>query len=196
MSRRVRLTVTAILSITFVVGGLAVAGVSAVQIYSSAQEQDKDLLPSAQAIWLQNEVSTIRESASVPIGTFLGTINIPSIKKTVNIFQGTDTQELKEGVGHYVGSVLPGVIDNSVLSGHRDTVFSNLGKVKLGSSILITTQDGIFNYKVERIRIVDQNDRTVIVPTKIATLTLSTCYPFTFIGSAPKRYVVVATLRP
>jgi len=121
-------------------------------------------------------------------------MNIPAINKTVNIFQGTDEKELTAGVGHFLGSVLPGVIDNSVFAGHRDTVFSNLGKVKMGSLIILKTQFGTFIYKVDRIRIVDQNDRTVIVPTTQATLTLSTCYPFEFVGSAPQRYIVSGSL--
>jgi LPXTG-site transpeptidase (sortase) family protein len=135
-------------------------------------------------------------SKSVPEGTFLGTIRIPSIDKKVNIFQGTTEDVLSRGVGHFVHSVMPGVKDNSVLAGHRDTVFSNLGKVKVGAFILITTQNGTFIYKVHRLRIVEANDRTVIVPTPEATLTLSTCYPFSFIGHAPKRYIVSATLVP
>jgi sortase A len=89
---------------------------------------------------------------------------------------------------------MPGVKDNSVISGHRDTVFSNLGKVKIGARIVITVESGRYVYQVERIRIVSSNDRTVIVPTEEATLTLSTCYPFIFVGNAPERYIVVAKL--
>jgi sortase A len=66
----------------------------------------------------------------------------------------------------------------------------------MGAFILITTKNGTFIYKVNRIRIVDKSDRTVIVPTPSATLTLSTCYPFRYIGNAPKRYIVQAKLIP
>ena len=89
---------------------------------------------------------------------------------------------------------MPGVKDNSVLAGHRDSVFSKLGKLVRGDLIIIKTSSGTFKYSVTRMRIVLANDRTVIVPTPTATLTLSTCYPFHFIGPAPKRYIVSAQL--
>jgi sortase A len=91
---------------------------------------------------------------------------------------------------------MPGQSDNTVIAGHRDTVFSSLGKIRKGASIVITTRDGIFTYLVTGTRIVGKNDRTVIVPTESATVTLSTCYPFRFVGSAPKRFVVTGTLAP
>ena len=128
------------------------------------------------------------------VGTVFGTLTIPRIKKTIPIVEGTGASELKKGVGHYIGSVLPGVADNSVLAGHRDSVFRNLGQVKLGDLLTITTDWGVFNYKVSKIRIVKADDKTVIVPTRSAVLTLSTCYPFSYIGSAPKRYIVQADL--
>jgi sortase A len=97
-------------------------------------------------------------------------------------------------VGHYVGSVLPGVSDNSVLAGHRDSVFRNLGDVKLGDLMTVRTDYGVFVYEVHKIRIVKADDKTVIVPTADAVLTLSTCYPFRYVGNAPKRYIVQAGL--
>jgi sortase A len=127
-------------------------------------------------------------------GAYIGTISIPALKKTLPIYQGTENSQLEKGVGHFEGSVLPGQHDNSVLAGHRDGVFSHLGKLKLGDLLIVKTVNGNFTYKVSRFRIVDQNDRTVIVPTKGAVLTLSTCYPFFYIGSAPKRFIVSANL--
>jgi sortase A len=81
-----------------------------------------------------------------------------------------------------------------VLAGHRDSVFRNLGDLKLGDLLTVKTSYGDFVYEVHKIRIVAANDRTVIVPTPDAVLTLSTCYPFRFIGNAPKRYIVQAGL--
>ena len=127
-------------------------------------------------------------------GDYIGTISIPVLKKTLPIYQGTENSQLEKGVGHFEGSVLPGQTDNSVLAGHRDSVFSKLGKLKMGDLLIVNTAAGNFTYKVSRFRIVDENDRTVIVPTKTAVLTLSTCYPFFYIGNAPKRYIVSADL--
>ncbi len=101
---------------------------------------------------------------------------------------------VEKGVGHFVGSVMPGIKDNTVLAGHRDSVFSKLGKLVVGDLVTISTSDGTFIYSVTKTRIVLPTDKTVIVPTPNATLTLITCYPFYYIGSAPKRYIVSADL--
>jgi len=186
----------ATLSTISVVGGVALLSYTGMQIHQSSIEQSKSYLPRAIEGWNQESKPSVSPSSLVPEGGFLGTISIPSIKKTVNIFQGTTNKELAKGVGHFVQSVMPGVSDNSVLAGHRDTVFAHLGKVKLGAKIVIKIQDGTFTYVVNRIRIVGKDDRTVIVPTSSATLTLSTCYPFTYFGNAPKRYIVSASILP
>lgn len=128
------------------------------------------------------------------VGQIIGTLTIPRIKSSLPIIEGTGAKELKRGVGHYVGSVIPGVSDNSVLAGHRDSVFRKLGEVKIGDLITVKSDYGSFVYEVHKIRIVKANDRTVIVPTTDAILTLSTCYPFRYIGNAPNRYVVQAGL--
>jgi sortase A len=101
---------------------------------------------------------------------------------------------LEKGVGHFAESVLPGENDNSVLSGHRDTVFRKLGQVGEGDLLIVRTSAGEFTYKVNKVRIVDEDDRTVIVQKPRETLTVSTCYPFDFIGSAPERFILVAYL--
>jgi sortase A len=128
------------------------------------------------------------------VGQIIGTLTIPRIKSSLPIIEGTGAKELKRGVGHYVGSVIPGVSDNSVLAGHRDSVFRKLGEVKIGDLITVKNDYGSFVYEVHKIRIVKANDRTVIVPTTDAILTLSTCYPFRYIGNAPNRYIVQAGL--
>jgi len=129
-------------------------------------------------------------------GDTIGTLSIPVLKQEWPIIEGTGDAELKRGVGHYLRSVQPGVEDNCVLSGHRDTVFSRLGKVKVGDLLVITTPIEAYTYEVRRIRIVDKDDRTVIVPFDHAVLTLSTCYPFNYVGNAPRRYILVADLVP
>ncbi|WP_414457996.1 class D sortase [Evansella clarkii] len=128
------------------------------------------------------------------VGEEIGVLHIPKLNADLPIYHGTDEDELEKGVGHYAGSVLPGEKDNSVLSGHRDTVFRELGQVGEDDLMMVTTSAGKFTYKVKRVRIVDEDDRTVIVPRPSATLTVSTCYPFNFIGSAPERYVLEAVL--
>lgn len=128
-------------------------------------------------------------------GDKIGTLTIPSLKMSLPIYEGTEDKELEKGVGHYAGSVLPGEADNCVLSGHRDTVFSGLQSLKKGDSIIVKTSAGTFTYRIRKIRIVEKEDTTVIVPRPAATLTLTTCYPFTYIGSAPQRYIISAYLK-
>jgi sortase A len=127
-------------------------------------------------------------------GNRIGTITFPTLKLSWPIYQGTTDAELAKGVGHYAKSVLPGQNDNSVLSGHRTTVFNKLGKLKQGQLILVKTSAGTFTYKVRSSRIVLKTDRTVIVPTNSAVLTLTTCYPFNNLGATDHAYVVSADL--
>jgi sortase A len=89
---------------------------------------------------------------------------------------------------------MPGIRDNSVIAGHRDSVFKDFGKLQRGDLLYVTIGKEIHTYKIKSFRIVDKEDRTVIVPTEKATLTLSTCYPFSYLGSAPDRFIVTALL--
>jgi len=127
-------------------------------------------------------------------GDIIGNLSIPVLERKLPIIQGTGADELKKGVGHYIQSALPGEEDNSVLSGHRETVFTQVGDLKIGDLLIVQTSAGIFTYEVNGARIVHADDKTVIVTTDHAVLTLTTCYPFNFIGSAPDRYIITADL--
>jgi sortase A len=127
-------------------------------------------------------------------GETFGKIILPAIDQEYPIIEGTDQKELAKGVGHFSDSVLPGESDNTVLAGHRDTVFRDLGKVTINDEIIIQTKFGEFKYKINKQLIVDKDDRTIIVPSEDAQLTLITCYPFNFIGPAPKRFILQGTL--
>ena len=158
------------------------------------EENNKAVVPASTLKLSKQEKKTVLYSQRPGIGDSFGELFIPKLKATLPIFEGTSEEELEKGVGHFAGSVLPGEKDNSVLSGHRDTVFRKLGEVGEGDLLIVKTAAGEFTYKVSKVRIVDKDDRTVIVPKPNATLTVSTCYPFHYIGAAPKRYVLVAYL--
>jgi sortase A len=128
------------------------------------------------------------------IGEKIGELTIPKLERSLPIYHGTTKEVLKQGVGHYSSSALPGENNNSILSGHRDMVFRGLGEVGVNDTFIVSTDAGEFLYKVRKVRIVDKDDRTVIVPKPKSTLTVTTCYPFGYIGSAPQRYVLVADL--
>lgn len=127
-------------------------------------------------------------------GDNVGTLTIPVLKQELPILEGTGVKELKKGVGHFAQSVLPGEEDNCVLSGHRETVFRQLGKLKVGDQLIVHTSAGTFTYEVNGMRIVQADDKTVIVPTDHAVLTMTTCYPFNTPGYFPDRYIVSADL--
>jgi len=128
------------------------------------------------------------------VGNKLGVLSIPSLGQKFPIVEGTSATELQRGVGHFRGSVMPGGKDNCVLSGHRDTVFTKLGSLKKGDRLVVTTAAGKFTYKITQTRIVQADNKTVVVHSDHAVLTVTTCYPFRFVGSAPDRFVLVADL--
>ena len=127
-------------------------------------------------------------------GQKIGTITFPTLKLSWPIYEGTEEAQLAKGVGHYANSVLPGLSDNSIFAGHRSTVFNRLGELELGDQIFIKTAAGTFIYEIHDFKIVKRTDRTVIVPTEDATLTLTTCYPFNHIGVTTDAFIVSAKL--
>ncbi len=134
------------------------------------------------------------QSPDFLVGEQLGTLSIPALEMNLPIFHGTSENELKKGVGHYVKSAVPGENRHTVLAGHRDTVFRGLKGIELGDVIRVETIKGIFLYKVVKMRVVERDDRTVLVEKPVETLTLVTCYPFRYVGNAPERFIVTARL--
>ncbi|RKD75985.1 sortase A [Sinobaca qinghaiensis] len=128
------------------------------------------------------------------VGGNIGNLTMPAIDQTLPIIHGTDEDELSKGIGHFAGSVLPGENDNSVLSGHRDTVFKELGQLEINDELIVETSAGTFTYEIREIKIVPSDDKTIITPSASPVLTVTTCYPFNFIGSAPDRYILIADL--
>ena len=204
---RNELSISTILSLVLIALGIGITGWSFINI----QEQTQSLSNVYQSYYqgtatvveipeIPSVVVSIPENQAVVYeeypsqGDIFGNLWIPVLKQNIPIVEGTGNEELKKGAGHFIDSVLPGVKDNCVISGHRGTVFKNLGLLKIGDQLIIETSTGIFTYEINHIRIVDKDDRTVIVPTALATLTLTTCYPFNYIGDAPDRYILIGEL--
>jgi sortase A len=129
-------------------------------------------------------------------GETLGRIEIPRLSVSAVVRAGSDARTLQLAVGHIPGTALPGDRGNMGLAGHRDTFFRRLKDIRSDDVIRIVTPEGTFAYRVERTVIVDPKDVWVLDPTDESTLTLVTCYPFTYIGAAPQRFIVRATLEP
>lgn len=125
----------------------------------------------------------------------IGILSIDSLNVKLPIVEGTNEEELAQGVGHFIGTGFPGQERQILLSGHRDSVFKNLGKLKIGDDLQVQMSYGIYRYEIVETFIVDVDDTTVIDFTiDEEVLTLSTCYPFQFIGNAPQRYIISAKL--
>lgn len=127
------------------------------------------------------------------IGDTLGILAIPRVNAELPIVEGTDANDLAKGVGHYRDSSLPGEQGQMVLSGHRDTVFRRLGELKIGDSLIVKMPKGSYTYQITHMKIVDNTDTNIItLQKKEEELILTTCYPFRYIGNAPKRYIIYA----
>jgi sortase A len=125
-------------------------------------------------------------------GEPVGRIEIPRIHFSEAILEGTSPKILKIAAGHIHGTALPGMVGNTCIAGHRDSVFRSLRDVRPLDSIVLTTPYGTFKYVIDSTEVVDPNNVAVLQKTSDAQLTLVTCFPFTFVGSAPKRFVVHA----
>ena len=125
-------------------------------------------------------------------GTLLGSISIPRVKVSSVIVEGTDEHTLTLSVGHIPGTAVPGCEGNVALAGHRDTFFRGLRNIRNRDEIVLTTSDGTHLYEVESTRIVWPDDVDVLKDVGRPLLTLVTCYPFYYVGSAPKRFIVQA----
>ena len=125
-------------------------------------------------------------------GSLVGRIDIPRLDLSAIVFEGTSDDTLARGVGHLRGTAAPGERGNLVLAGHRDTFFRDLRGIREGDKIRVKAPDGEYQYTVDSTSIVQPNQVEVIQPSDDATLTLITCYPFTYIGNAPERFIVRA----
>jgi len=127
-------------------------------------------------------------------GAALGRIEIPRLGVSAIIRAGDDARTLRLAVGYIPGTALPGERGNTGLAAHRDTFFRRLRDIRGDDEIRIVTKEGTYRYEVEGTRIVKPKDVWVLNPTPEPALTLVTCYPFNYIGSAPDRFIVRAEL--
>jgi sortase A len=130
--------------------------------------------------------------ASPEAGTPLAELSIPRIGLSLVVLQGSDEQTLHKGLGHIEDTPLPGESGNVAIAGHRDSFFRPLRNIQVGDDIMLDIPGRRVHYRVSAYRVVNSSEVSVIAPTSDAVLTLVTCYPFWFVGSAPDRFVVRA----
>ena len=122
----------------------------------------------------------------------MGQIELTRIGVTAMILEGTDDRTLRRAVGHIPGTSLPGQPGNVAIAGHRDTFFRALRNVRADDEITLMTLEGSYRYRVDSIKVVEPEDTQVLNNSGTDILTLVTCYPFYFVGPAPRRFIVRA----
>jgi sortase A len=132
------------------------------------------------------------EEAPVSLGDVIGEIDVPRLGLKATVVQGDSESLLRRAVGHLPDTALPGYAGNVALAGHRDGLFRPLRDVRPGDAILLRTRERQIEYEVEWTAVVPPSDTQVIEPTRERVLTLVTCFPFYYVGAAPKRFIVRA----
>ena len=153
-------------------------------------------LPAAAALAAANREKVDTPATGETDSSRVGRIEISSIGIAAMVLEGTDDVTLRRAVGHIPGTSLPGQKGNVAIAGHRDTFFRGLRNVHRGDAITLTTLKGSYRYRVDSTEVVDPQDVEVLYESDDATLTLITCYPFNFVGSAPRRFIVHARRSP
>lgn len=151
-------------------------------------------LPVDFELWDQARIAAYQESLTRELDLPMALLRIPDISLEVPVHDGTDELVLNRGVGRIVGTSRPGQGGNLGIAGHRDGFFRGLKDLEEGARIEIELLDRVESYVVNQISIVDPSDVQVLEPSDEPALTLVTCYPFYYVGKAPKRYIVKAEL--
>jgi len=147
-----------------------------------------------QSLWSPQRVLAWQTAANTPGSRPLAILRIPRLRLEAPVLDGTDDTTLNRGVGHIEETAAPGTDGNSGLAGHRDGYFRGLKDIGPGDEIELETRLATQVYRVERTWIVGPDDVSVLDPTPKRSVTLVTCYPFYFVGSAPQRFIVRAVL--
>ena len=145
-----------------------------------------------QSLWSSVRINAWRNVSGEPAPPPVAMLKIPKIHLEVPVLPGTDDRTLDHGVGLIEHTAEPGTEGNSGIAGHRDGFFRGLKDIVPGDTIRLDTLRGTFAYRVERTWVVKPEDVSVLEPTPVPALTLVTCYPFYFQGSAPLRFIVRA----
>jgi sortase A len=166
-------------------------------VFQRRESSDLDRLQQAQSAASESrpeaQLSTIAKQSAAPVlDGLIGRIEIPRLLLSSMVCEGAGSTTLRRGVGHIPGTALPGQPGNVALAGHRDTFFRSLRDLRIKDEIQISTLKGNFRYEVESLMVVEPENVEVLAPSADNVLTLVTCYPFSYIGSAPKRFIARA----
>jgi sortase A len=180
----------------FVIASVALACYAGVRLQASREQAAlaSELERSRTTLQRTDQDQGVVRRAPPAPRALIGRIDVPRLELSALAREGVDTRTLRGSAGHVPGSALPGDAGNAAFAAHRDTFFGPLRGVRRGDEIAITTPQGQYRYVVSGTRIVDPEDVSVLQASNEPTLTLVTCYPFDYIGSAPQRFIVTARL--
>ena len=156
---------------------------------------DADSTPGVDfSLWSKKRISAFEQTLAQHFAAPEAVLRIPKAHVAVPVFDGTDELTLNRGVGRILGTAHPGGNGNVGIAGHRDGFFRGLKDIQTGDTVELVMPGKTELFAVDNISIVDPSDVSVLRPTPAPSVTLVTCYPFYFIGSAPLRYIVHASL--
>ena len=187
-------------SIVVRVNGLAMAraGVWSFEAHQSEAADSASKKPESSpldfSLWSEKRVLAYKAALGLKFDAPLAVLSIPRIGLEVPVFDGTDDLILNRGAGRISGTAKPGQPGNIGIAAHRDGFFRGLKDIRVGDRIELRTQDDASLYAVDDIEIVQPTDVTVLRNRPSPSLTLVTCYPFYFVGDAPQRYIVHASI--
>jgi sortase A len=156
---------------------------------SSRQQADTDF-----GLWSDQRIAAYKDTLTQHADAPLAVLRVAKVNLEVPVLEGTSEFVLNRGVGHIPGTEIPGRFGNIGIAGHRDGFFRALKDVGVGDTIELDTSNRTDSYRVDQVAIVSPDDTSVLKRRAVPSLTLVTCYPFYFVGSAPKRYIVEALL--
>ena len=186
-----------VLSLLLLAGGSCLLYVGAREYFDSRAGQTEAAREFERPVSDSPETRAATQATSVRTiqrGETLAKLKIPRLNSELYVVEGDGARELRRGPGHLEGTAMPGENGNCVIAGHRDTHFRVLKDIREGDDIVLQTDAGQFLYRVKRTQIVTPDNTAALQPTSNAELNLITCYPFYYVGSAPKRFIVEAQL--
>ena len=126
-------------------------------------------------------------------GSSLGRLEVPRLNISVMVVEGVTERDLRLAAGHIPGTALPEQEGNVGIAGHRDTFFRELRNIQQHDTITFATRTGVFRYAVESLTVVEPSATEVLAGTNASELTLVTCFPFSYVGTTPRRFIVRAS---
>ena len=147
-----------------------------------------------QSLWSESRIKAYAASKATAPARVVAVLSIPDIGLKVPVYENASDLNMNRGVGLIEGTAALNEVGNVGIAGHRDGYFRVLKDVKNGQRLMLQTTQGVRRYQVSQILIVDPDHVEVLDPTQENVVTLVTCYPFYYIGPAPRRFIVKAQL--